>query len=150
MMRGIWGSGGRIKFTADGGLAVQYTNKTGADSIKGYVVMTSTATADAVELVAVNDVDPIGVFLDSGVPDGQPAWIVVSGRAYAYFIASVTLNHLARTFLTGESGAAAGKAMSEAKPSGGSAAVEKHFAEIGHVLEARTGAGLALVNLHFN
>jgi len=30
-MRGIWGSNGyRIKFTYEGGLAVQYYNKTGA------------------------------------------------------------------------------------------------------------------------
>lgn len=148
-MRGIWGGNHRIKFTADGGLAVQYYNKTGADSIKGYVVQTSGSVADSVVLNVVNEPDPIGVFLDSGVPDGQLAWVVVSGRAYVWFIASTTLNYLARTFLTGESGAANGKAMAEAKPTP-SFATDKHFCEIGHVLEARTGAGLALVNLHFN
>lgn len=149
MMRGIWGSGGRIKFSAEGGLAVQYVNQSGAASIKGYVVKTSATVYDSVEYTSVNEPDAIGVFLDDGVPVGELAWVVVSGRAQVHFIGNTSLNHLARTFLTGESGAAAGKALSEAKPTPPFDA-DKHFCEIGHVLEARSGAGLALVNLHFN
>ena len=39
----VWGSNGsRIKFTHEGGLAVQYYNKTGAASIKGYCVTADT------------------------------------------------------------------------------------------------------------
>lgn len=147
-MMGVW-KGAKIKNTRDGGTAVRLLNKTGAASIKGYALKTSSTTNDAVDYAAVNEPDCIGVFLDDGVPDGELAWVVVSGRAYVYYIGSTTLNYLARTFLTGESGAAAGKAMSELKPTP-SFATDKHFCEIGHVLEARTGAGLALTALHFN
>lgn len=142
----IWGSGGRIKFTQDGGLAVRYINKTGAASVRGYVVSVDSTQDDSVKLLPIDDQMPIGVFLDSGVPDGAPAWVVVSGRAYVYFWASTTRGHFARGGLTADTGEVAGQALSEASP----ASATNHFYEIGHVLESRTGAGLALVNLHFN
>jgi len=146
----IWGrSGQRIKFTDEGGLAVQYYNKTGAASIKGYCVTADGTTKDAVKLVPVQEPSCIGVFLDSGVPDGEFAWVVVSGRAYAYFWDSTVMGYLARTGLTADTGETAGMAMSEAVPTS-PFDVDKHFCEIGHCLETRTGAGLALVNLHFN
>jgi hypothetical protein len=146
---GLWKSGGRIKFTAEGGLAVQYLNKSGAATIKGYCVTSSDAVADAVKLVPVGEPSCIGVFLDNGVADGEPAWVVVAGRAYAYFWGDSVKGHLARTGLAADTGEVAGRALSEAVPSS-PFNVDKHFCEIGHVLEARTGAGLALVNLHFN
>jgi hypothetical protein len=146
----IWGSSGRrVKFTDEGGLAVQYLNKTGADSIKGYCVTASDATADAVKLVPIQVPNCIGVFLDSGVPDGELAWVVISGRAYVYFWGDAVKGYLARTGLTADTGEVAGQALSEAMPES-PFDVDKHFCEIGHCLEARTGAGLALVNLHFN
>lgn len=146
----VWGSNGsRIKFTHEGGLAVQYYNKTVAATIKGYCVTADSTTTDAVSLVPIGDPDCIGVFLDSGVPDGQFALVVVAGRAYAYFWGDTVKGHLARTGLAVDSGEVAGQALSEAIPTS-PFDVDKHFCEIGHVLEARTGAGLALVNLHFN
>jgi hypothetical protein len=147
-MAGIWAND-RIKFTAEGGLAVRYTNKTGAASVKGYCVSTSDAANDSVKLVAIDSPDCIGVFLDSGVTDGEMTWIVVAGRAYVYFWGNAVRGYLARTGLTADSGEIAGQATSEAVP-GSPFNVDKHFCEIGHCLESHTGAGLALVNLHFN
>lgn len=146
----VWGSNGsRIKFTHEGGLAVQYYNKTGAASIKGYCVTADTVAQDSVKFVPIGEPSCIGVFLDSGVPDGQFAWVVVAGRAYAYFWGSTVHGYLARTGLAADTGEVAGQALSEAVPTS-PFDVDKHFCEIGHCLETRTGAGLALVNLHFN
>lgn len=146
----VWGSKGRgIKFTNDGGLAVQYLNGTGSATVKGYCVTPSDAADDTVKLVPIGEPSCIGVFLDSDVPSGQLAWVVVSGRAYAYFWGSTTRGHLARTGLAADTGEVAGQALSEAVPTP-PFDTDKHFCEIGHVLETRTGAGLALVNLHFN
>jgi hypothetical protein len=149
-MKGIWGSNGaRIKFTHEGGLAVQYYNKTGAASIKGYMVSSHDTIDDSVRVTPINDFDIIGVFLDTGVPDGQLAWVVVAGRAYVYFFATTTLGGYVRNGVTADTGEVAGQAIAEALPTS-PFATDKHFMEIGHCLEVRTGAGLALVNIHFN
>jgi hypothetical protein len=59
------------------------------------------------------------------------------------------MGYLARTGLAADTGEVAGQALSEALPESPFTDA-KHFCEIGHCLESRTGAGLALVNLHFN
>lgn len=138
-----------IKFTDEGGMAVKLLNKTGANSIKGYCVTNSNTTANAVKLVPINEPDCIGVFFDNGVADGEYAWVVMSGLAYVYFWSSTTLGHFARTGLTVDTGEVSGQALSEAIPTS-PFSNDKHFCEIGHVLEARTGAGLAKCLLHFN
>jgi hypothetical protein len=139
----------KIKTTDVGGIAVLLTNKSGATSIKGYLVDASPTVNNAVRLVPVNSPDCIGAFLDSGVPDGAEAWIVVSGIADVYFFSSTTRGHYARVGVTADTGEAAGQALSEAIPTS-PFATDKHFMEIGHVLESRTGAGLAKCCLHFN
>lgn len=139
----------KVRLNPEGGLMVRLINKTGAASIKGYVVSNSSATANAVELIVKGEPDPVGVFYESGIADGQEAWVVVSGIADVYFIGSTTLGHLARGFVAGDAGYVAGQAMSEAIPSA-PFATDKHFYELGHCLESRTGAGLAKVVLHFN
>ena len=140
-----------IKLTAEGGLAVKYTNKTGSASVKGEVVTVynDTAIDKAVEKVVQNVPNAIGVFYESGVADGSDAWVVVSAIAEVYFVGNTTRGHLARTFVTADADYVIGQAKSEAVPSA-PFATDKHFCEIGHVLESRTGAGLAKVNLHFN
>lgn len=139
----------KIKFTEDGGLAVKLTNRTGSESIKGYVVAASSTFDSAVGLYPVDTPNGIGVFLESGVADGQEAWIVTTGLAYVYFSGSTTRGYLARTAFSTDAAAVTGQAVSEAYPSN-PAATDKHFGEIGHVLQSRTGAGLALCNLHEN
>jgi len=141
---------GDSKLTADGGLAVLLTNKTGGASVKGEVVGSSSSTNLAVAKIVKDVPDPIGVFYESGIADGSKAWIVVSGVAYVYFVGNATRGHIARGFLTADGASyVTGQAMSEAVPSS-PFNVDKHFYEIGHVLESRTGAGLARVVLHFN
>lgn len=136
----------------DGGLMVKLTNKTGAASVKGEVVHVYDATAvnNAVAKIIVDDPDPFGVFYESGIADGAEAWIVTSGMADVYFTGDTTRGHIARGYLTADgAGYVAGQALSEAVPVSPFSS-DKHFYEIGHVLESRTGAGLAKCILHFN
>ena len=141
--------GSKVLITPEGGIAVRLTNKTGSNSVKGYVVTASDAQANAVRLVPVDVPSAIGVFYESDVADGSEAWVVISGIADVYFIGDTTFGYLARTGLTADTGEEDGKALSEAFPTS-PFATDKHFCEIGHILETRTGAGLAKVNLHFN
>ena len=136
-----------MKFTALGGLAVRLKNGTGGNSVKGNVVHIT--SDDTVVLAPQGEPDPIGVFLDSDIPDGEYAWIVMSGIAEVYFIGDSTAGHLARTFVAADADFVIGQAKSEAIPTS-PFATDKHFCEIGHVLQSRVGAGLAKVLLHFN
>lgn len=139
----------KCKITAGGGLAVKLTNKVGAPSVKGFLVTSSSETGNAVQLCEVGVPNCIGVFLDSDVADGDDAWVVVNGIADVYFSGDTVSGHLARVGLTTDTGEMNGQAISEAIPTS-PFATDKHFCEIGHVLETRTGAGLAKCILHFN
>ena len=140
----------KVRLTAEGGIAVKMINKTGAASVKGTVVMPSDSTNNAVEKIVINEPDPIGVIYDADIADGAEVWVVVSGIADVLFIGNTTRGHLARGFITAESGTyVTGQALSEAIPTS-PFATDKHFYEIGHVIESRTGAGLAKTMLHFN
>jgi hypothetical protein len=143
---------GKITFSPEGGLMVKLTNKTGGASVKGEVVKIYEAGAvnNAVAKIVKDEPDPIGVFYESGIADGAEAWIVVAGIADVYFVGNTTRGHLARGFLTADGASyVTGQALSEAIPTSPFAS-DKHFYEIGHVLESRTGAGLAKVAMHFN
>lgn len=141
----------RSKLTPEGGLAVLMTNKTGAASVKGHVVTVYTATSidNAVAYVVIDAPNPIGVFYESGVADGQEAWVVVSGIADIYFVGNTAIGNIARGFITPDAGYVTGQALSEPYPVAPFAS-DKHFYELGHVIETRTGAGLAKCVLHFN
>lgn len=137
------------KITPFGGLAVKVINNTGAASFIGGLVKASPNVNNGVILVPIDNPDPIGVMLDDGVPNGLEMWIVVSGKAKVFFVNAATRGLFARMTESADIGAAAGKAISEAIPLP-PFATNKHFQEIGHILETTGGAGLALVNLHFN
>ena len=143
-----WTSG-KVWFTTTGGVAVKLTNKTGGDSVKGEVVTPSSTVDNAVSKIVVDVPDPIGVFYESGIADGSEAWVVVAGIADVYFIGSTTRGYIARGFLAADAGYVIGQAMAEIYPTS-PFSVDKHFYEIGHVLESRVGAGLAKCVLHFN
>lgn len=134
----------KTKITIEGGLAVKLTNKTGAASTKGNVVTVYDATAinNAVQKIVVDVPTPIGVFYENDIADGSEAWVVVAGIADVYFIGDAAIGNIARGFVTGDSGYVTGQAMAEAANSSAY--------KIGHVLESRTGAGLAKVVLQFN
>lgn len=138
----------KVKFTAEGGVAVKLVNKTGANSIKGYCVTAGSAD-NSVILVAIDVPNCIGVFYESGIPDGSDAWVVVSGIADVYFWNAPTRGYLARTGLTSDTGEISGQALSESVPTT-PFAVDKHFCEIGHVLETKGTSGLAKIIMHFN
>ncbi|MCK5612882.1 hypothetical protein KAR91_64005 [Candidatus Pacearchaeota archaeon] len=144
------GNGGKsITITPEGGLAYWMINKTGAPSFKGAVLETHASVANAFDLAGVGDPDPIGIIYDDGIADGELCRVVFSGKAEVFYVGSVTLHYFARVTVSADTDDEAGKAIAEAVPTS-PFSTDKHFQEIGHVLEARTGAGLALTNLHFN
>lgn len=116
--------------------------------MKGNVVTTGSAAMSVIK-VPIDVPNAIGVFYESGIADGAYAWVVVSGIADVYFIGNTTIGQLARTGLSADTGEVAGQAIAEAVPTP-PFATDKHFCEIGHILESRVGAGLAKVVLHFN
>lgn len=138
---------GKVMHTALGGIAVQLTNKTGANSVAGQLVKADTATNDAVILTAAGDTECFGVFLESGITDGSEAWVVVSGIADVAFddnVASVRGDWVS-------TGVAAGYAATGTSP----AVAPTHFEEIGHCIETVSAGGggthiLARCVLHFN
>jgi len=138
----------KVGLSRDGGLMIKMINKTGANSVKGAVLRSGSISGSVIN-VAVGIPDSIGVFYEDGIPDGESAWVIVSGVAEVLYISNTTSGHLARTFITAESGAIVGRALSEAVPTSPFAS-DKHFCEIGHVIESRAGAGLAKTVLHFN
>lgn len=141
---------GSARLTPDGGFAVFLLNKTGAVSIKGEVVTPNGATQLSVKKITVDIPAPIGVFLESGIPDGSGAWVVIGGIADVYFVGNTTAGQFARGFLTADGGSyVTGRALCESVPTSPFAS-DKHFYEIGHVLETRVGAGLAKCVVHFN
>ena len=136
----------KIAFTALGGMAVQFT--AGEDLVAGNLVHISGGN-NTVKKIVVNVPDPIGAVLASA-SNGTAVWVVVCGIANVYFVSNTTAGHVARGFITADgAGYVTGQALSEAVPSS-PFATDKHFYECGHVLESRTGAGLAKVILHFN
>ncbi len=139
----------RVKQLVTNRTIVTLINKTGGVSVKGTVVCASSTTDLAVSKIAVDTPDPFGVIYEDGIADGQPVKVVVGGIADVLFIGNTTRKHLARGFITADAGYIAGYALSEQVPSS-PFATDKHFYEIGHVLESRVGAGLAKVMLHFN
>lgn len=137
----------KVRITPEGGLAIQYINQTGETSVKGTTVR---ITADStVGKTAINVPDCIGVIYNSGIPVGQKVWVVISGVAQVLFKNATTAGYLARTFVTADVGSVVGKALSEAVPTP-PFANDKHFCEIGHIIETVGAPGLARVNLHFN
>ena len=137
-----------VGLSPEGGLMIKMINKTGANSVKGHVLAAGTIN-DSVIKTVIDTANAIGVFYESGVADGQKAWVIVSGIASVYYIGSTTAGHISRIFVTADVGYVVGQAMSELYPASPFAS-DKHFCEIGHVIESRTGAGLAKTILHFN
>jgi len=146
-MSGAWAKTGRAVLTPEGGIAVPYTNGTGAPSVKGSVVRITGPAS--VGLAAQGVPDCIGVVYEDGIAAGAQVLVVVSGVADVLFVAGTTAGHLARTFVAADGNFEAGKAVSEAFPAP-PFDTDKHFCEIGHVVTTIGAAGLAKVNLHFN
>lgn len=135
--------------TGESGLAIKLLNGTGGNSIKGYLCDASTTTNFAYRHATINELDVFGICLEAGIANGNPTWIATQGKVQVYFSGNTTRGHFARVGATADTGEVDGQAISEAIPST-PFATDNHFREIGHVIEARTGAGLAMCVIHFN
>lgn len=145
------GAGTRVCLWDDGTsrcLAIYLVNRTGGNTTKGYIASASTSYDGAFRYTPVNNPDAFGIVLESGIADGSPCWLAVSGAVEVYFGGNATRGQFARATVTAD-GYADGQAIAEALPSS-PFATDKHFQEIGHVIQSRTGAGLALCVIHFN
>jgi hypothetical protein len=141
---------GKALITPLGGIAQKFVNKTGETSVYGKWVSSDSSVAGAVKLCAQDKPDPIGVVFSAGVPDGQEIFVVTSGVGEGLFSNAPTLGYIARGYVAADTPAfTAGLFLSEAIP-GSPFNVDKHFYEGGHILETKTAAGTATVNLHFN
>ena len=132
--------GPKFKITLIGGYAIKITNKSGANSVAGDVVNASTGTTDAAGLTGVSDDHPVGVFLDSGIPDGDEAWVVWGGIADVHMDAGGCL--FGDRIITS---ATPGRGLVNNSP-----AIAVHFQEMGHAIETTGANGNARCILHFN
>ena len=73
--------GATAGFTTEGGFYQTLINKTGATSVKGTLVMASTALDNAVMTALANTQMPIGAIYESGIADGSLVKVVVNGKA---------------------------------------------------------------------
>ena len=145
----IGNRGGPVTLTGEGGLAIWVINDTGAPSFKGAVLETSSAVENAMSLLGIDAPDPVAICYDGGVANGDRMRVVFAGRAEVFYVGNTVLHYFARNTVAADIGAEAGKAIAETVPVP-PFSTDKHFLEIGHLLEARVGAGLALTMLHFN
>jgi hypothetical protein len=148
---GIQPSDPKAKFTPEGGLAIQLTNKTGADSVKGTIVTAGNVTARSCRVNPADIPAAIGIMYDDGVPDGDEVFVVIQGIAQVLLQDSTasTVGYWAKV-----SDTQAGRAdITNQFPQGGTiSAIEDHLSEIGHCLETQVAGTdvLARVVLHFN
>ena len=141
----------KVAFTSDGGIAIRLINKTSAASVKGRLVALHTTTSGAYMLNPANGFMPIGVEYETGIADGSPSWIVVSG------IADVLLEDTTSGttgYWVGVSTSQAGRAnaATAAPPGGGIPELDRHTQEIGHCIQTITGGTdvLCRIIIHFN
>lgn len=139
--------------TKEGGIAIPFINKTGANSIKGTLVNTESSIDMGVRVVqsTLDEPDIIGVIYEDGIPDGEEVLVIISGIAEVLIHdgESATRGYWCRT-----SELTDGRAdITNAAPPGGTInAIEGHFREIGHCLETKSSGTDVLVKivLHFN
>ena len=135
--------------TNEAGMQIKLTNKTGTTTVKGDVVESSSGTDRAFELIAVGSADPFGIVYESGIADGAECWVWLQGCVQVRYQASTIRGDFARVTVLGDDADEAGVAISEAFPTS-PFSTDKHFQEVGHLVEAIEGAGLALTIINFN
>jgi hypothetical protein len=69
-----------VYLTAEGGVAVYLTNQTGANTVKGQVVIAATNNPNAFVL-CTNQFDIIGIVYSNGIANGSRCFVVVAGIA---------------------------------------------------------------------
>lgn len=129
---------------------IKLINKTGANSIKGTIVIASTGTDMAFSVASVDDEESIGIVAEDGVGDGSECFIIISGVAEVLLkdSTSATRGYWVKT----SDVAGRADATNASPPGGGIPQHDEHFQEIGHCLET-VSAGtdvLAKILVHFN
>jgi hypothetical protein len=136
--------------TGECGLQIRVINKTGGNSIKGYCCKADITTpTDRGVVYCPKDIpDPIGFVYDV-VADGADMWLWIAGMVEIYVTGNATVGQFARTPVDADADDTSGRITSEAAPSAPFES-DKHWQEVGHIMKARTGAGLTLAIIHFN
>jgi hypothetical protein len=135
----------KIRLTAEGGIAVLWTNGTGAVTIKGTVVDLDSSN-DTFEVCPANDIDAVGIVYESGIAAGSEAWVVILGVAEGLLEDSTagTAGYWCGISTT-QAGRFTANAISPANQT-------RHFQEMGHCLQ-NVAAGtdqLCRLVLHWN
>ncbi len=130
---------------------VQLINDTGLPSIYGELVNCSQAVDMAFDQTLANDNHCIGVVAQPDIADGELCWIIYEGIAQVLLedASASTHGYWGRTSIT-----QAGRAdfTNPLPPGNGILEADRHFYEIGHILESVTAGTdkLAKAILHFN
>lgn len=136
--------------TSDGGFAILLTNKTGAPSVKGTVVIASFEHDKAFAIGIANTIIPIGVVYTNNAPDGAQAYVTITGTAKVLLRdgSEAVRGNWVGTSETPGRAIAGGMGHPGSRPNDQTV----HNREIGHCLESKTAGTnvLALVDLHFN
>ena len=140
-------SGGKVLITPEGGVAIKLTNKTGANSVKGTIVVADPDVDNAFEIAPADTQSPIGVVYEAGVADGSDAWVVVYGIAEVLLKDSTTSTRGYWAKVSDTNGRAD---ITTSNPPVATAA--EHSKEIGHGLESKSGGTdvLTKIAMHFN
>lgn len=136
----------KVAFTPEGGLAILMKNRSGAPTVKGSSVHTSTTYDNAFEL-QTSGFDTIGFVYESGIADGDDCYIVIAGIADVLWKDGETSTRGYVALADDVDGRCYNVAVPSANP-----VVAEHFREIGHVLESKGSGTNVLVKciVHFN
>ena len=139
---------GRARNSQEGGMMVRMTNRTGAKSVKGSVVSTSTTKDNSFRLTPANAVVPVGIVYEDGIPNGEECFVVVSGIADILLKNGTTAT---RGYWVGMSDAD-GRAYTAFHTGTTPPEQAIHNLEIGHCMETKAAGTnvLARCVLHFN
>ncbi len=139
-----------VKKTVEGGIAIRLTNKTGAASVRGTIVVASTGTDNAFSAAGVDSDMPIGIVYDVGVVDGSECWVVVYGIAQVLLKDATAATRGYWVKVSDTAGRA--DATTSVPPGGTVGALEEHMQEVGHCIESKTSGTNVLSQcvIHFN
>ena len=139
-----------VAITDIGGLAVHATNKTGANSVKGTVIMTSTGTDGAFMTAGADSTATVGIVYEDGIADGDKCWVVISGIAQVLLKDNTASTRGYWVQMSDVAGRA--DATVAAPPGGGVPEIDNHMQEIGHAVQTQAAGTdvLCTIVLHLN
>lgn len=139
-----------IRFTPEGGVARLFVNQLGGASVKGTVVVASTAVENGVGLPPADSAMPIGIIYENGIPEGSLVWVVIYGAADV-LLEDATAGTKGNWVFTSDAIGRADATLN-APPGGGIPELDQHMQEIGHCLEDKDSGTdvLCRIAVHFN